>query len=160
MQYWNLNFVLALITHVKVNLANSGWFNVESLCCAGLLRDKKMSVRLQKNLAITDLKCTNLSTYYCKILLMPFFGMNIENQKKKLLSFNFPLFWGPLLLGSTICSLLLSHIYIKNMIICMFLERLRGKNLEKNIFLWKMGDGWRGWTVLGRQCPIALCFKI
>ena len=160
MQYWNQNFELALITHAKVNLAKSGWLYVECLCFAGLLRDKKMSVRLKWNLAITDLKSTNLNTYYCKILYMPFFGKNIENQGKKLFSFNFPLFWGPLLLGSTICSLLLSHIYIKNMIICMFLECLRGKNLEKNIFLWKMGGGWRGWTVLGRQCPRALCFKI
>ena len=89
-----------------------------------------MSVRLQKNLAITDLKSTNLNTYYCKILLMPFFGMNIENQGKKLLSFNFPLFWGPLLLGSTICSLLPSNIHFKNMIICMILERLSSKNFK------------------------------
>ena len=134
MQNWNWNFALALITHAKVNLANSWWFNVEFLCFAGLLRDKKMSVKLQYNLAITDLMRTNLNTYSCKNLFETFLEMNVENQGIKLLLLNFPLSWGPILQGSTVCSLLTSNTYIINMTICMILQHLRGKNQKKNFF--------------------------
>ena len=72
--------------------------------------------------------------------------MDIENHGMKLLFYNFPLFWGQLLLGSTICSLLPSNIHFKNMIICMILERLRSKNFKKKILvaIWGMGGG-GGW---------------
>ena len=74
-----------------------------------------MSVRLLLNLEITDLKNTNLNIYLCQNLFETFLEMNVENQGIKLSFFNFPLFRGPLLLGSTISFLLPPNTYIMNL---------------------------------------------
>ena len=120
-----------------------------------------MSVRLLLNLEITDLKNTNLNIYLCQNLFETFLEMNVENQGIKLSFFNFQLFRGPLLLGSTICYLLPSmNLYHDYMHDPWTNGHLRGKHLKKKFFCkkWRMRGG--GWTVLGRQCPRVLCSKM